>query len=193
MKQLWKIIPIYVAALISLYLVVEAAKKSIKVSLYSFNNPPAVNNLVFNSMALWKYELDSVKDVKTMTYPDSSLKTTLYSLTDKPVLVFRFSGNMCSDCVDFIMNRISIFIPDIKHNNKVLFIYSDSNPALAEDYFLKKSYYISDPFHPKLDNLMNPYLCILDSDHQLKSLYVPDKAFPELLDKYLEIVRNKIE
>lgn len=192
MKQLRIIIPVYLAALTSLYWVASDAKKSIKDSLYSFNNPPAVNNLVINSMALWKYELDSIKNIRTLPYQDSSFKDSLYSLTNKPTLVFRFSGNMCSDCVDFIINRISIFFPDFKNNNCVLFIYSDSSPALAENYFLKKSYFISQPFHLNLDNLISPYLCILDADHRLKSLYIPDPAYPELLDKYLEIIREKI-
>jgi hypothetical protein len=99
---------------------------------------------------------------------------------------------MCSPCIDFIIDRISFCIQDFKENERVIFIYSDANPALAENYFVKQSWYIPDSFHQDLDNLMLPYLCILDSEHRIKSLYIPDNAYPELLDKYLEMARDKL-
>ena len=192
MKQIWTIIPIYLAALISLYLIVEDTKKSINESLYSFNNPPAVNNLVFNSTRSWKYELDTIIDSRTLTFPDTKENTNLYSLTNTPSLVFRFSGNMCTPCVDFVIDRIKFCIQDFKENERVIFIYSDANPAMAENYFVKQSWYISESFHQDIDNLMLPYLCILDSENRIKSLYIPDMAYPELLDKYLEMARDKL-
>jgi hypothetical protein len=160
--------------------------------VYIYNNPPAVNNLVFNSTRSWKYELDTILNSRTLTFPDTNKNTNLYCLTDSPSLVFRFSGNMCSPCIDFVIDRISFCIQDFKENDRVLFLYSDANPVMAENYFVKQSWYITDSFHQELDNLMIPYLCILDSEHRIKSLYIPDMAYPELLDKYLEMVRDKL-
>ncbi|MDD2529406.1 MAG: hypothetical protein PHT26_15330 [Lentimicrobiaceae bacterium] len=63
---------------------------------------------------------------------------------------------------------------------------------MAENYFVKQSWYIPDSFHQELDNMLIPYLCILDSENRIKSLYIPDMAYPELLDKYLEMARDKL-
>lgn len=160
--------------------------------VYIYNNPPSVNNLVFNSIYSWKYILDSIPNTRISTYPDTSQNSTLYDLTQQATIVFRFSGNMCTPCVDFVIDRIKFCIQDFKDNENILFLYSDANPAQIKNKIVKKSWYISKSFHQELDNLTTPYLFIFDSEHRIKSLYIPDPAYPELLDKYLEIMREKI-
>lgn len=186
------ILGIYLIFLLTGIALLKMHSNNNKEALKIYNNPPAVNNLTFNSILSWKYSLDSIRNLKVISYPDTSEKLHLSDLTNETSLIFRFSGNMCSPCVDFVINRLQFCIQDLRNNDNVIFLYSDANPALAENYFIKKSYFLSEPLHDELDNLSLPYLCLVDSSHQIESLFIPDPSYPELLDKYLEIARSKI-
>ncbi|MCO5265548.1 MAG: hypothetical protein M9948_06700 [Lentimicrobium sp.] len=193
LKKALLALPIYIIFLATALIIRRDISESHRSLLDKYNNPPAINNLVFNSIQAWKYNLDTILNTRVLTYPDTIRNTTLFDLTRQASLVFRFSGNMCSPCVDFVIDRIKFCIQDFEENERVLFLYSDANPALAEDYFVKQAYYLTGSFHQELDDMMVPYLCVLDSDHRILSLYIPDMAYPDLLDRYLEIIRDKLE
>jgi hypothetical protein len=190
-KYLFNIILLVVFFATGVFFVREV-KTSNSFLLEKYDKPSSFYNLFVNSVQSWKYGTDSINNSYILTYPDTSKNEYLYNLTQTSTLVFRFSGNMCSPCIEFVISRIDVYIQDFRTNDRVLFLYSDASPFLSENYYTKRSFLISDIFHEHLDELNLPYLCILDKDHKIHSIYIPDINFPELLDKYLEIVSDKL-
>ena len=63
-------------------------------------------------------------------YPglDSSTRISLVQNISEPVLIFRFSGNYCDKCTDFVINSLKKHFKDYKINKRIVLVCSDINP-----------------------------------------------------------------
>lgn len=101
-------------------------------------------------------------------------------------LVFRFSGDACNACIDFVIERIKRVFKDYSINERIILIGSNINPRVKDGYYQKKilSFYETD-FGLELEKFGIPFLFIIDKEQISKMIFIPDKSFPEITDEYL--------
>lgn len=71
LKKALLALPIYIIFLATALIIRRDISESHRSLLDKYNNPPAINNLVFNSIQAWKYNLDTILNTRVLTYPDT--------------------------------------------------------------------------------------------------------------------------
>ena len=133
-----------------------------------------------------------IKNIELYSGNDTTKICELYNLIKEPCIVYRFSGKMCNECIEFGLQKLIEYISDFEHNNRVLIICDDTNPRIKNSYFGKTLYSFSgSKFNLSIEHYAMPYLFIIDNDKKCKHLFIPDKTFPELTDSYLKIIQEK--
>lgn len=115
-----------------------------------------------------------------------------FECVQEKTLVYKFSGQYCSSCLDSDIDMIKQIFPDFQKNNRILLLSTDFNPRLKENYFGKRvaSYY-SECFGFPLDKSFLSVFFIVDKDHVSKMVFITDSRFPELTKIYLETIKNR--
>jgi len=116
----------------------------------------------------------------------------LFDLVNEECLVFRFSGEACNVCVDFILEKIKSRFLDFKDNKRILLVGSNINDRVKESYYGKQILsYSSEDLGIPFEEFNIPFLFIIDNDRICKMIFVPEKALPELTDLYLDTILNR--
>lgn len=114
-------------------------------------------------------------------------KTTID--VEKPKLVYYYSALNCSSCVEFGENKLKDHFSDYENNNNLLFVISDypgdKQVAYMNCFNLRKNY-LKIPIEQA--NLPFYFLLI---NNQIEHMFIPDKAFPEYTDTYLQEIKKR--
>ncbi len=177
--------------------------------------------LLINSFILWinydhkeEFVID-IDDKYNQQYFSDNYKTAIYSnrviakdcevffgndtcesfnisqlLTDN-ILFFRFSGNFCDGCNEFVIRKLQEHFDNFSHNDKIVLLGKNINPRLKENYNGKKvlSYkndYLGLPF----EELDFPFMFVIDENRLVKMIFLPDKTFPGYFDSYLKFIKE---
>ena len=113
----------------------------------------------------------------------------------KQILVCRFSKTNCESCVNFSIQSLRKWVESIGIEN-VMFLGNYRNNRLFNR--TKPLYGIQDmmvyntsAFQIPAEELDYPYFFILDSSLRISNVFVPDKATPNITNKYLKNVLKK--
>jgi hypothetical protein len=123
---------------------------------------------------------------------DTADKTYLYDLVRDKCLVFRFSGESCSACIDFAMGKIKSVFKDFATNDRILFIGSNINERMKDRYYGKPVIsFDSEDLGLPFEEYTTPFIFIMDRERITKMLFVPDKTMPGLTDFYLNLIKER--
>ncbi len=166
--------------------------------LIRFQNKRDSNRVILKQEYIRQLELNlnddfkPIKNIELYSGNDTSEIYELYNLIQEPCIVYRFSGKMCNECIEFGLQKLIEYIPDFVSNDRILIICDDTNPRIKNSYFGKKLFSFSgSKFNLSIEHYGLPYLFIIDNDKKCKHLFIPDKTFPELTDSYLKIIEKK--
>jgi hypothetical protein len=123
---------------------------------------------------------------------DTANQMNLFDLVRGKCLVFRFSGEACNICIDFVMNKLKSTFTDFTGNSRILLIGSNINDRVKEKYYGKQiiSFYSEDLGLP-FEEYTPPFLFIIDRDRITKMFFIPEKTMPELTDLYLKNIKER--
>jgi len=117
-------------------------------------------------------------------------------LGNSPKLVFRYSELNCDVCVDLEVKKIKKMAKVIGENNVLMLAnYRDLNSLLI----FKKIHNLSIPVYNlenqtlglSVDKINTPYLFVSDSSLATKSMFIPNKKYPNISDIYYEVIKKK--
>ncbi|HPF03139.1 MAG TPA: hypothetical protein PLV06_04405 [Bacteroidales bacterium] len=66
---------------------------------------------------------------------DSENSFPLFDVVNEECIVFRFSGEACNVCVDFVMEKLKSRFEDFEENKRILLIGSNINSRVKEKYY----------------------------------------------------------
>ncbi len=114
----------------------------------------------------------------------------------KPILIFRVTDNNCVVCVDSVLHQLMSFSDDVL--TKVVIL--TSNKTMRELRLFTKSIPKSIKTLRLLDNSMSkvrieriniPYFFVLQSNHIMSNIYIPDKQYPKGTNDYVNLLFSK--
>ncbi len=112
-------------------------------------------------------------------------------LLTNDVLFFRFSGNFCSGCNEFVIRRLQEHFDNFSESNKIILLGENINPRLKEDYFGKKVLsYKKDDLGLPFEEFDFPVMFVLDENRLVKTVFLPEKTFPGYFDNYLKYIKE---
>jgi hypothetical protein len=148
-----------------------------------------MSELVMTSIA---NEGSTIPDKPVYTGSDTTTRSGFYNTTNGNCLLFRFSGEACDVCIDFVADKIREHFSDFVTNEKIFFIGTDINERLKDSYFGKPvTSLFSGDLGLAFEKYKVPFLFVLDREKTCKMIFIPDKAFPELTDLYLKTVKER--
>lgn len=110
-------------------------------------------------------------------------------LSDEPTLIFRYSDLNCNTCVEAEFKNINQYL-DKTNSNRLVILADYKN---EDDLFrFKRLNQVEMPIYNSKNNKLNlpveglntPYFFIIDSTLVVRSLFIPNKAYPEFSKNY---------
>jgi len=161
------------------------------------NNSSIRENLLKN----YKNKLSISFDLFFLKVSDITLKNLnseefkLKEITsDRPKLIYCFSGSGCNSCIKHEINKIKKVFA--KRHEQVLLIMTNSNMENPRKLFLfKKNNQLDFPIYysAKLSNIRaNNFYFILKSTGEITLPFISTKDFPDLTENYLQLVKSKV-
>ena len=125
-------------------------------------------------------------------YDSDSLESfNISKLLTTDILFFRFSGNFCSGCNEFVIRKLQEHFDNFSENDKIILLGKNISPRLKANYFGKKvlSYKNNDLGLP-FDKFDFPVMFVIDENKLVKMVFLPDKTFPGYFDSYLKYIKK---
>lgn len=171
-----------------------------------YKNEIALKNTIIDSIALSTHKLDYLRNnlYWNLEYEKSAAQTQLLTDTTgnelpiskvvrKPTLVFRYSDRNCHDCIRFGIAKLNELTDTAKIEAVILSQYDEVhslktkgrifNPGNLPMYDIARI--------TPIDDLNVPYFFILNEDSTIGELFVPEKLFPSLTERYLKTIGRK--
>jgi hypothetical protein len=148
-----------------------------------------LSELVFG---FYTYESEPLHDLLLYAGSDRNDTIKLRQLSSGGVLVLRFSGETCSTCIDFALERLRKTFPDFAHNDRIILLSSQVATRLKKSYYGKSVYSFFDegqelPF----DQYRTPYFFYLDDRLEYKLFFIPDQNQTKVTDFYLNTFKRR--
>ena len=154
----------------------------------TFNEGDIIKDLFLQSILNCEVELNDI-------YINDNESGTLIRLFDKfedGCLVFRFYGETCSICIDDVIANLRITFPDYTENGRILLVGSNINSRLLDGYYGKRVLSVGyESLGLPSEEYSFPSLFYVDQSGISKFAFIPDKAFPELTQGYLNHIKTK--
>jgi hypothetical protein len=116
-------------------------------------------------------------------------KFDFFDIVQDKCLVFRFSGEACNICIDFVINRLKLSFKDFYNNDRIILVGSNINDRVKESYYGKQIIsFCSEDLGLPYEKYNTPFLFIVDRDRICKMIFIPEKSLPELTDLYLNTI-----
>ena len=123
---------------------------------------------------------------------ESGTLLRLYDKFEDGCLVFRFYGETCSVCIDDVITNLKITFPDYNQNRRILLVGSNINSRLQDGYYGKKVLQVGyESLGLPSEEYSLPCLFYVDQTGISKVAFIPDKAFPQLTQGYLNFIKSK--
>ena len=137
-------------------------------------------------MALWvnsqiAFSVNGMKmpNILLKEYNGVTIPLEEYMKGRKEVLVVRVNELYCSDCVNFILQKIGRLSKELNLDENILLIGSYQSSTARR--------YLSLP----LEEEGFPYCFLLSSDMTILHAFIPDKAVPDLANNYLKNISQR--
>ena len=155
-------------------------------------------------MALWvnsqiAFSVNGMKmpNILLKEYNGVTIPLEEYMKGRKEVLVVRVNELYCSDCVNFILQKIGRLSKELNLDENILLIGSYQS-STARRYLEKNMKLPSTVFDIENGNLSLPleeegfpYCFLLSSDMTILHTFIPDKAVPDLANNYLKNISQR--
>ena len=155
-------------------------------------------------MALWvnsqiAFSVNGMKmpNILLKEYNGVTIPLEEYMKGRKEVLVVRVNELYCSDCVNFILQKIGRLSKELNLDENILLIgsyqsstarrYLEKNMKLPSTVFDIENGDLSLP----LEEDGFPYCFLLSSDMRILHAFIPDKAVPDLANNYLKNISQR--
>lgn len=134
-----------------------------------------------------------VNEAMLYTGTDTSKLLTAKDILCNPVLIFRFSGDYCESCIEFVIAKIKLKFPDYGTNKKIIFLCSETSMRVKDTYYGKAlySYHQKSSLGLPFEAAKTPFLFVLDIDKRSRAFFIPDMQQPQLLETYLNTVKKQ--
>lgn len=120
----------------------------------------------------------------------SSLRLSEY-IGEDTCLVFRFSGQMCDECINFVIKNLKEVFHDYT-SPKIILLGTEINSRIKEEFYGKQVVSISKAdLGIPIEEYQVPYLFIADREMKAKFVFIPDRSYPEFTDDYLHVIRTR--
>jgi hypothetical protein len=153
-----------------------------------------VDFVIYNLTAVEVFSLPTDYVLRT----ENGKPITIDSAFSKPTLVFRFSELQCENC---IMTELAI-IKSLGCNNHIVGLGSYNNPRQLS--IARQKYQIDFPLlfmqlsetdiilPTSLESIGVPYYFVMSKQGLTKQVFIPNKQFPEISKKYLQVITEKL-
>lgn len=106
-------------------------------------------------------------------------------------MVYRFSGEACDVCIDFVLAMLQQTFPDFKENRRVILIGSNLNKRVLENYYPKEVLYLKgELLGLPSEEYYTPLLFVINGSGITRMTFTPEKSMPDLTRAYLEKVKS---
>lgn len=170
------------------------------ISKQFFNHKNGLNdnltNFENNQILHYMFEDEKVNPLTKLTTPDLDSICFIDLLSHKPKLCFVYSNISCKPCIDNVISELNKISNNMNPNDILLitdYVNLRDLILFAKVNKIKFKIYSINSLTQK-GNLIKtvPYLTVLDNDYITKSVYIPISGETKLLNKYLEIVVDRI-
>lgn len=138
---------------------------------------------------------ENLKIRNNVTINDGEGPTLLKNVvSSKPMLILRYSELNCQTCIDVQLASLNKLADKIGKKN--IIILASYNTIVNMTKFkrinkLNLSIYNVDSIGFPLEKSNIPFYFIIDKDRMAKLIFVPNKEFPSLTEKYFELIQNR--
>ena len=136
-----------------------------------------------------KYSGKTIESRSVYWGTDSLKIFTLTELASKPRLVFCFSINTCTPCVETAVDFLKEVFPDYKENEMII-VTGDYPLRLRNLVYEKK---MLSGINLPIDEIGVPFFFILDNKIEISFLHLFNKLNPDITKIYLEEIKKKYD
>lgn len=125
---------------------------------------------------------------------DSLKQFDLKDFLSKKRIIFWFSPNTCSPCVDRSVDIIKDVFPDYENNKQIIFVAPDYPVRFRGNCYNKKLLTLQNKyFGLVLEKKDVPFFLILNSTLQIESIHIVNKSLFSRTEEYLQKVKGFIQ
>lgn len=136
--------------------------------------------------------------IKGLNHQQTSLKKLLSS-NGKFKLVLKISELNCGTCVDFLLLKAKRFSEIKRIENKIILLgsYRDNKSLsilknnIGFEFLTYNMNNFTDSLNLPIEKIGFPYCFITDGSIQVRHLFIPDKAEPEIANRYFEMIAKR--
>lgn len=161
--------------------------KQLENELFIIKENEIINQEIFQRNI--KYSDMSIDNTLVYWGRDSSNCISLSQIASKPHLIFCFSINTCSPCVDNAIGMIKEVFADFDKNERVI-IAGDHPLRLRENHYGKKKL---TGIQLPIEEIEAPFFFVLDENLKLSLLHIFNKANPNLTAIYLKEIAKRCD
>ena len=128
---------------------------------------------------------------------DSSTLVPISSLLTTPKLIYRVSGNMCSDCIEFGRKQLENVFGEINEKSNVMIVLSDVSSLEKKTIYKNRCFSLYESnvtlSYLPVETYCIPFFFVVDENMKIKMLFTPDKALPQYTEQYLLAVARYLK
>ena len=146
------------------------------------------------SNLFYTFEYDGMK-IQDIPIKDTADRTVSLQkvVCEKPALIFRYQQRDCSESIAFGLSQLAEFAESASIQTIIFAGYSETYPFKQRTKTIQTkniALYNIEKILP-VDKQQIPYCFILHPDLHISELFIPDKSFPEVMKRYMQILKAK--
>ena len=146
-------------------------------------------NLVTN---FYQYEHSTIKNIAIYTLNESEENINmLFDLLTTEILVFYFPENICTSCVNSIIELLDKNFYDSCYYEKIFFLTPNKDLRLGRYFVKRRTISINTSIFIDFEMPKYPFFMLIDENKNSISFFIPDKRYPNLTDKYLKTIKER--
>ena len=110
--------------------------------------------------------------------------------TEQPVLACYYSSYSCNICVDFAVEKIQEFFPDVETNPRLLFITSNFSKKMNFYKFEKEINLGKSKLGLPIEQTTLPFYFVL-LNGTVQHIFIPEKSLPTYTNIYLKGIKKR--
>lgn len=150
-----------------------------------------------NSQVALSMDGRKMPNILLKEYNDSTISLKDYMINKRFVFVVRVNELHCSDCVNFILEKMGRLSQELNFDNHVLYLGTYQTPTVRR--YLEKNMKLSScilnvdhgEFSLPLEEDNFPYCFLLSDDRTILHTFIPDKVVPDLTNSYLKNISQR--
>lgn len=194
-KSLYRI-GFFIFLTVNIYLIYRIAlQNQVTASVTTSVNeePQSFITLKKNIIASFKNSGIVLNNPKVYYGNDASKSVDFFSLVNKKVLVFRFSGNYCEECIGAVVNVLKTNFPDYASSDRIILLGSEINERVKDGYYGKKIMSFQDKnLGFEMEKYGIPFLFIIDQSRISEAVFIPQLSQINLTHEYVSVIKSQL-